>query len=514
MAKTIMIQGTGSSVGKSVVTTALCRIFYQDGFKVAPFKAQNMALNSYITKEGGEMGRSQVVQAEACGIEPHVDMNPVLLKPTSDQGSQVIIQGKVRKNFQSMEYEKEKRNLLVHVKQSFERLAEKYQIIVIEGAGSPAEVNLKKNDIVNMRMALLSNAPVILVGDIDRGGVFAWMVGTLALLTEDEVKRVKGFMINKFRGDRKLLQPGLDFLENKTGKPILGVIPYFRDIYIEEEDSVSLEKRGVSFRPSSDKIDIVVLSLPHISNFTDFDLLAREELVSLRYIHMGESLGEADAIMIPGSKNTIDDLSCLYKYSYPEQIKKRLEKGAVVFGLCGGYQMMGLEIRDPHHTESRQQKIKGLGLYQGITILDVDKITYQTEARVLSNPFIKCDEPIRGYEIHTGRTIFLEREKFFLQINKRGEHIVHLRDGILGREGKVWGTYLHGIFDQYSFRKSFLNYLGKRKGLDLMGEEVEVRTYSESKEREYDKLAELFRKNLDMARIYHMLKMTNVRHSL
>jgi len=359
MAKVIMIQGTGSSVGKSIMVTALCRIFYQDGFRVAPFKAQNMALNSFVTKDGGEMGRAQVVQAEACGVEPTVDMNPILIKPTSEVGAQVIVRGKPIGNMQAQEYRNYKSKLVLVVKESFLKLAHHYELIVIEGAGSPAEINLKGDDIVNMKMAQLADCPVLLVADIDKGGALAWVVGTLELLTEEERDKIKGIIINKFRGDKEILQPGLDYLERKTKKPVLGVIPYFRDIWIEEEDAVNSEKNKYYTQPTPSKINIEVLYLPHISNFTDFDPLEREEDISLRYIKMGERLGEPDLLIIPGSKNTIDDLYYLKKSGYQEEILNRLKQGTVIIGICGGYQMLSRQLYDPEHTESSKEKIGG-----------------------------------------------------------------------------------------------------------------------------------------------------------
>ena len=506
MAKTIMIQGTGSSVGKSIMVTALGRIFYQDGFKVAPFKAQNMALNSFITKDGGEMGRAQVVQAEACGVEPTVDMNPILMKPTSEMGSQIIVQGKPVGNMQAQEYRNYKSKLISVVKDSFLKLARNYEVIVIEGAGSPAEVNLREDDIVNMRMAQIADCPVLLVGDIDKGGVFAWVVGTLELLTKEERDRVKGVIINKFRGDKEILQPGLDYLEKKIKKPVLGVIPYFRDIQIEEEDSVNSEKNKYDTQTAPGKINIEVLYLPHISNFTDFDPLEREEGISLRYIKMGERLGEPDLLIIPGSKNTLDDLYCLKKSGYQKEISNRLKKGTVIAGICGGYQMLGREIYDPEHTESSREKIEGLGLINGVTTLKSEKITFQVRARLLPNPFFDNQDELSGYEIHTGETVLLEGEKPLFRISKRSSIQTDINDGVVSKEGMVWGTYIHGIFDNNSFRESFINFLKSKKGLAISSCVNQNRiSYQEQKDREYDKLACLVRDNLNMDKIYHIL---------
>ena len=506
MAKTIMIQGTGSSVGKSIMVTALGRIFYQDGFKVAPFKAQNMALNSFITKDGGEMGRAQVVQAEACGVEPTVDMNPILMKPTSEMGSQIIVQGKPVGNMQAQEYRNYKSKLISVVKDSFLKLARNYEVIVIEGAGSPAEVNLREDDIVNMRMAQIADCPVLLVGDIDKGGVFAWVVGTLELLTKEERDRVKGVIINKFRGDKEILQPGLDYLEKKIKKPVLGVIPYFRDIQIEEEDSVNSEKNKYDTQTAPGKINIEVLYLPHISNFTDFDPLEREEGISLRYIKMGERLGEPDLLIIPGSKNTLDDLYCLKKSGYQKEISNRLKKGTVIAGICGGYQMLGREIYDPEHTESSREKIGGLGLINGVTTLKSEKITFQIKAHLLSNPFFDNRDELSGYEIHTGETVLSGDEKPLFKINKRGFTQTDINDGVVSKEGMVWGTYIHGIFDNNSFRESFINFLKSKKGLTISSFIHQDKiSYQERKDREYDRLACLVRGNLNMDKIYHIL---------
>jgi len=505
-AKVIMIQGTGSSVGKSVIVTALCRIFYQDGFRVAPFKAQNMALNSFITKDGGEMGRAQVVQAEACGIEPTVDMNPILMKPTSEIGSQIIVRGKPVGNMQAQEYRNYKSKLISVVEDSFLKLAGNYEVIVIEGAGSPAEINLKEDDIVNMRMAQIADCPILLVGDIDKGGVFAWIVGTLELLTKEERERVRGIIINKFRGDKEILQPGLDYLEKKIKRPVLGVIPYFRDIRIEEEDSVNSEKNKYSAQPVPGKINIEVLYLPHISNFTDFDPLEREGGISLRYVKMGERLGEPDLLIIPGSKNTLNDLYCLKKIGYQEEILNRTKKGTVIIGICGGYQMLGRELYDPEHTESSREKIEGLGLINGVTTLKSKKITFQVRARLLPNPFFDNQDELSGYEIHTGETVLSGKEKALFKITKRGSAQTDINDGVVSKEGMVWGTYIHGMFDNNSFRRAFINFLRIKKGLTIYSFIHQDRiSYQERKDREYGRLACLVRDNLNMDKIYHIL---------
>jgi len=503
-AKRIMIQGTGSGVGKSVIVAALCRIFKQDGYKVAPFKAQNMALNSFVTRAGGEMGRAQVVQAEAAGIEPTIDMNPVLIKPTSDVGAQVIVRGRPVGNMLANYYHNYKTELIQIVSDSFLNLARQYQIIVIEGAGSPAEINLRENDIVNMKMAQIANSPVLLVGDIDKGGVFAWLVGTLALLTEEEKGRIKGLIINKFRGDINILKPGLDYLEKRCQKDILGVIPYFKNIRIEEEDSLPLEKAISSPSREKRRINIEIIYLPHISNFTDFDLLEKEEDVSLRYVGRNRRIGNPDLLIIPGSKNTIDDLLYLEKTGYYSQILTLAKKGKVILGICGGYQMLGKEILDPHHIESKRGKIQGLGLLNITTILELSKITSQVKAHLIEKEFFTVEEEIAGYEIHMGTTKLLRGVKPWLIITRRSSQLVDIEDGAIDKEGKIMGTYIHGLFDNYQFRRAFLNYLRKKKGLSSYYPQTEI-SAAEQKNREYDKLAGLVRHNLDIEKIYQVL---------
>ena len=496
-AKTIMIQGTGSYVGKSVITAALCRIFTADGYKVAPFKAQNMALNSFVTKNGKEMGRSQVVQAEACGIEPSVDMNPVLLKPSSDVGCQVIVMGKPVGNMDSVTYHKHKPKLMSIVVVSFNRLAEENDIVVIEGAGSPAEINLRDNDIVNMSIAEKIDAPVILVGDINLGGVFAWFVGTLELISDNEKKRVKGFLINKFRGDRSLLEPAITFLEKKTQKPVLGVIPYFTDIKIQEEDSVCIDPYKSNL-PAKDKknIRIKVIYLPHISNFTDFDMLEKEHGVKLEYIKRADELRHADVIIIPGSKNTIDDLAVLRKKGFTSKIKEYSSKGVPIIGICGGYQMLGKEIIDPDHIETKKTSIKGIGLLDITTTIRKEKQTCQMRA----HDKLFSSGTIRGYEIHMGQTRLCNMTKPIFEIFNRSGRRVNIKDGTKSRDGSVWGTYIHGIFDNDNFREAFLENIRESKQLPKRGLNNLF-----DKEQEYDKLALLVRKSVDIKKIYSIM---------
>lgn len=499
-----MVQGTGSYVGKSVIVSALCRIFKQDGFRVAPFKAQNMALNSFVTREGGEMGRAQVAQAEAAGIEPSIDMNPILLKPSGDVKAQVIVRGKPIGNMSGKEYYRHRPKLLKIIKESFQRLSNNYDIIVIEGAGSPAEVNLRKNDLVNMQMAKIANCPVILVGDINVGGVFAWLVGTLELLTATERKRIKGVIINKFRGDINILKPGLDFLEKKIKKPMLGVIPYFHDISIPEEDSIAKERYCLfDQRPKEGKINIEVLYLPHISNFTDLDPLEKEPDVHLRYIVQGAKIGEPDCIIIPGSKNTIDDLLYLKNSGLAEAIINKADIGVVVVGICGGYQMLGKEIRDPYNMESKRKAITGLGILPLITTILKKKVTHQVQAEDL----LFGTGKVSGYEIHMGRTNLLASLKSTFKICTRSKQMVKIEDGVASKDKRVWGTYIHGLFENDRFRIRFLDSLRKRTsyGRKYLDNQKDFNSFLEEKEKEYDKLAVLVRKNVDMQKIYSLL---------
>lgn len=495
-----MMQGTGSYVGKSVLTCALCRIFRQDGFSAAPFKAQNMALNSFVTAEGGEIGRAQATQAEAAGIEPSVDMNPILLKPSRDVAAQVIVKGRPVGNMSGKQYYRRRPMLLKAVKDSFHRLSAKYDIVVIEGAGSPAEVNLRKNDLVNMAMARIAGCPVILVGDINAGGVFAWLVGTLELLTPSERRRVKGVVINKFRGDLNILKPGLDFLEKKIKRPVLGVVPYFHDINIPEEDSVAEEKYRLRQRgDGGDKINIEVIYLPHISNFTDFDPLEKEPGVDLRYIRRGGRIGDPDCLIIPGSKNTIDDLAYLRKTGLAQAIIDKAGAGMAIVGICGGYQMLGERICDPHNLESRRKSLSGLGLLPLETVILKNKLTHQVEA----DDLLFSTGRICGYEIHMGQTRVLSRLKPAFRISARSKRPQDIEDGASSADKRIWGTYIHGLFENDLFRKSFIGALKKKRRMQSPRENFG--TYLQLKDREYDKLAALVRSSLDMHKIYGLL---------
>ncbi|MFH1562599.1 MAG: cobyric acid synthase [Nitrospirota bacterium] len=490
-AKTIMIQGTGSGVGKSIIVSAFCRIFLQDGYCVAPFKAQNMALNSFVTEDGGEIGRAQATQAQACKIKPTVDMNPVLLKPTTDTGAQIIVCGKPIGNMQAVEYHKYKPQLIETIKQCFTRLQQQYEIIVIEGAGSPAEINLKDNDIVNMYMAKIADAPVILVVDIDKGGAFAWIAGTLELLPSDERSRIKGVIINKFRGDKTLLQSGLEFMEKRYKVPILGVIPYFHNICIAEEDSLGLEKRKRGKKKGCE-IEVGVIKLPHISNFTDFDALENEPDVNLHYVNDKEELGSLDVTIIPGTKNTIEDLNYLKRSGLAQKITSNFESQPtnILVGICGGYQMLGEWIYDPTDVESKKKRIKGLGILPIITQMYPEKILSQVKAHDLFSGI-----EVSGYEIHHGRSEEVKKVEPMFEI-----HGMNKTDGAQILNRKCWGTYIHGVFDSDTFRRNFLNDVRIQKGMQPL---AEGKTYNV--DIEIDKLSCLIRENINLDLLYDIL---------
>lgn len=504
MAQTIMIQGTSSHVGKSILTTALCRIFLQDGKKVVPFKAQNMALNSYVTKTGGEIGRAQVAQAEAAGLEPFVEMNPVLLKPTGNSSSQVILMGKPVGNMSAKEYHTGySLKALGVIKECLDKLGDEFDTIVIEGAGSPAEVNLKANDIVNMRIAKMLTAPVLLVADIDRGGALASVVGTLELLEPDERALVKGIIINKFRGDIDLLKPALDFLEAKTGKPVVGVVPHLDQLGIDDEDSVSLDDKQNN---QIKELDIAVIRTPKISNFTDFDAFSTEIDANVRYIRQGEVIGKPDLIILPGSKNTIEDLAYLRAQGYEEEIVTLVNGGTPLIGICGGYQMLGRQIYDPEHTESNLDNIKGMGLLDITTTFAADKVTHQITAQCSHNGFLgletTCDH-LTGYEIHMGRTEFLSPVQHAFTITSRSGEETSSVDGVVRGDGRVMGTYIHGIFDNDVYRRSLLNALRVAKGLEPI---VEINDTYTRKQNSYNRLADTVRNSLNMELVYQMLE--------
>jgi adenosylcobyric acid synthase len=494
--KGIMVQGTASSVGKSMLTAALCRIFTQDGYDVNPFKSQNMSLNSYITHEGHEMGRAQVMQAEAAGKAPSVEMNPILLKPTSDRKSQVIIEGKVFQDMDAVEYFAFKKQLKGKISDIYWRLADKSDIVVLEGAGSPAEINLNHEDFVNMGMAKIAKAPVILVGDIDRGGVFASLAGTLLLMSEEEKKRVKGVIINKFRGSLEILEPGLRMLEELIKVPVLGVVPYYHH-YLEDEDSVSDWLRNAS--PAPAEIDVAVVSLPYMSNFTDFNVLRLFEGVQLRFVRPHEELGSPDAVVIPGTKSTLKDMLALQQSGMAKQILDCHEGGSILLGICGGYQMLGTRLYDPLKSESELEAIRGLGLLDCETVFRPHKTTTLSEGRERL-----FGSRVKGYEIHMGEAVKIGRGQPFVDIETRNGQPYSGADGMMNEAGTVFGTYMHGIFDSKEFTEKFINMLRTRKGLPERS--YEVPEYWQFKEQQYDKLAEVVRESLDMERIYQILE--------
>ena len=489
MTKNLMIQGTMSGVGKSLLTAALCRIFQQDGYRVAPFKSQNMALNSYITQDGLEMGRAQVVQARAAGKEPDVRMNPILLKPSSDVGSQLIVGGKVRGEYRAADYFKMKQSLIPDVLAAYHSLAQENDILVIEGAGSPAEINLKQDDIVNMGLAKLVDAPVLLVGDIDRGGVFAQLYGTLELLEPDERARVAGCIINKFRGDVGLLKPGLTMLEEKTNIPVLGVVPY-ATVDLEDEDSLApcLDQTEVR-RP----IDIAVLRLPRISNFTDFTPLERHPALGVRYVSKVGELGQPDLVVLPGTKNTMDDLLWLRQNGLETAVKHLAANGTPVLGICGGYQMLGRTLADPYGVE-KLGVLSGLGLLPCETAFSAQKTRTRVTAEVTAPLF--SGAKLDGYEIHMGVTKAGEGATPFCRLSDGRT------DGAVA--GNVFGTYLHGLFDTGELTDALARWLLTRKGLDPVA--VQPEDQKAYQERQFDLLADVVRNSLDMHAVYAALE--------
>lgn len=502
MAKAIMIQGTMSNAGKSLLCAGLCRIFWQDGYRVAPFKSQNMALNSFITREGLEMGRAQVMQAEAAGIEPSVLMNPILLKPTNDTGSQVIVNGEVLGNMSAKDYFAYKKKLIPDILKAYNKLAEENDIIVIEGAGSPAEINLKEDDIVNMGMAKMADAPVLLAGDIDRGGVFAQLVGTVELLEEEERQRIKGLIINKFRGDRTILEPGAVMLEERTQIPVVGIVPY---MYIDVEDEDSLTERFTRKKEAA-LIDIAVIRLPRISNFTDFNIFESFQGVSLRYVEKVSELQNPDMIILPGTKNTMKDLLWLRQSGMEAAILKAKEKGTVIFGVCGGYQMLGMTLSDPCQVEEGGQ-MRGMGLLPMDTEFAGEKTrtrvvgTFGTLEGVLAS---LSGAEIEGYEIHMGiSTGDSEMGRLTHISDSNQKECDWTEDG--GNVGNVYGSYVHGIFDKGNISKEIIMALAKHKGIQV--KQLEDMDYAAYKEKQYDMLADIMREHIDMNKIYEILEM-------
>ena len=496
MAKAIMIQGTMSNAGKSILAAGLCRIFKQDGYRVAPFKSQNMALNSYITREGLEMGRAQVVQAEAAGTEPSVLMNPILLKPSSETGSQVIVNGEVWRTMSAREYFKIKKTLIPHILRAYEELAESYDIIVIEGAGSPAEINLKADDIVNMGLAKLLDAPVLLVGDIDRGGVFAQLVGTVMLLEEEERRRIRGLIINKFRGDQTILNPGIEMLKRYIPNPVVGVVPYM-DLDIEDEDSLSekLENRG-----KQAPVDIAVIRFPRLSNFTDFDVFSQRKSMAVRYVSRPEQLKTPDMIILPGTKSTVSDLLWMRQNGLEAKIQRAAEAGTIVLGICGGYQMLGESLRDDLGIEADmpegKTQIRGMGLLPIRTEFCREKTRTRKQGIIgsTSGRFSALEgAAVSGYEIHMGES---SGEVGWISLADAKQ------DGCC--LGNVYGTYLHGFFDSAQIMERLEAILLAEKGMtpDAAGQ----RDRNAYKEKQYDRLADTLRAHLDMEAVYGMLK--------
>lgn len=503
MAKAIMVVGTMSNAGKSLLTAGLCRVFNQDGYKVAPFKSQNMALNSFITKEGAEMGRAQVVQAEAANIEPSVLMNPILLKPTSDSGSQVIVNGEAIGTMRAGEYYAMKHTLRPRVQEAFDALSSQYDIVCIEGAGSPAEINIKKDDFVNMGMAKMAKAPVLLVADIDRGGVFASIYGTLMLLEEDERVMVKGVIINKFRGDVEILRPGLKMIEDKTGVPVIGVLPML-NVDIEDEDSLS---ERISGRSEVNLVDIAVVRIPRMSNYTDFNVFELIPGVSLRYVQNVRDLGNPDMIIIPGTKNTIGDLKWLRQSGMEAAILKRASNGTVIFGICGGYQMLGKNISDPYGVEEGGDT-PGLGLLEVETSFIEHKRTIQMEGRFgqVKGIFSELSGmPLFGYEIHSGVTKFPEQEALTTihPIHEAGDDMPEGSQNITYKMN-VYGTYVHGVFDGDGIAVKIVEALLAKKGLHM--DDIKTINFADYKRQQYDILAGSVRANLDMPKIYEILE--------
>ncbi|SKC04562.1 adenosylcobyric acid synthase (glutamine-hydrolysing) [Lachnospiraceae bacterium] len=501
MAKKIMVQGTMSNAGKSLLAAGLCRIFKQDGYRVAPFKSQNMALNSYITENGLEMGRAQVMQAEAAGIEPDVAMNPILLKPTNDTGSQVIVNGEVMGTMSAVDYYRRKKDFIPDIMKAFEKLDKEYDIIVLEGAGSPAEINLKADDIVNMGMAKMAGAPVLLVGDIDRGGVFAQLIGTMMLLEDDEKDYVKGLVINKFRGDKSILEPGLKMLEERAKVPVTGVVPYVR-LDIDDEDSLTERFRK---KDTVGAVDIAVIRTPRISNFTDFNALECIESVSVRYVDRVSDMGDPDIIMLPGTKNTIGDLLWLRENGIEARIKQHASRGKAVFGICGGYQMLGEKIVDPLGAEHKGE-VAGLGLLPITTVFEEEKTRTRIEGTFKDvSGIFKClnGQKFAGYEIHMGVSSILDGAHPMNELKEitAGGSADTKADGV--SSGNVYGTYVHGIFDSDNVASAIVSAILESKGLDST--HVKSFNMKEYKERQYDILADAVRENLDMESIYRIL---------
>jgi len=499
MANALMIQGTGSSVGKSLLTTALCRILAQDGWRVAPFKSQNMSNNAYVTADGGEISRAQAAQAQACGIEPTVLMNPVLLKPTTAVGAQVIVLGRPVGTMTAREYQAFKPQVQSIIVHALHELMRQTDLLIIEGAGSPAEVNLQAHDLANMWVAKHAGATVLLVGDIDRGGVFAQLVGTMELLPEEQRGLVGGLLINKFRGDLSLLAPGIEWLQARCGRPVMGIIPYLQDVAVAEEDLVSPERHHA--QPATGRLRIEVVHLPHIANVTDVDACAREPDVAVRLIERPCDGELPDCVILPGSKSTIADLAFVRARGFDRYLQQALAAGREVVGLCGGFQMLGQQILDPDHVEATVSTAAGLGWLPVITHFANDKLVAQVRGT-----HMESGQPVAGYEIHMGRMRYEPSTAHVIRFTERGGHPVDEGDGAQAQDGRVWGTHLHGVFDQLEFRRWWLNRLRARRGLPLATTTAATSPASATED-VYDRLAASVRPHLDLEAILHLLRM-------
>ncbi|MCC7366992.1 MAG: cobyric acid synthase [Chloroflexi bacterium] len=502
LAPVLMVQGTASHAGKSTLVTALCRILKQDGYRVAPFKAQNMALNSFVAAEGGEIGRSQALQAEACGLDPSIDMNPILLKPEADAHSQVIVNGQSIGSMPAAVYQRRKLELWPHVTAALDRLRARYDVVVAEGAGSPAEINLKATDLANMRVARYARAPVLLVGDIDRGGVFASLLGTLELLDPDERALVAGFAINKFRGDPAILAPGLDFLTQRTGVPVLGVVPHLPRLDLPEEDSLGLDDAASTADPSG-RIDIAVIRLPHIANFDEFAPLAGEPLVRLRYVEQLADLGQPNLVILPGTKTTVADLDWLRRTGLADGVLGLAQRRTPILGICGGYQMLGSAIHDPDHAESGMDSVPGLGLLPVETTFATTKRTVRVHGRLLGSvgPFGEAaGADVVAYEIHMGRSVAGAALQPLVRIDTRSGESVRELDGLVSGDGLIAGTYLHGLFENDALRHGIVDGLAAQAPARQSGraEDRPRRNLAAERGRELDRLADAVRASLDL----------------
>lgn len=506
-AKAIALFGTGSDVGKSILAAGLCRLLHRDGRAVAPFKAQNMSLNSSVTPAGGEIGRAQALQAEACGIQPHVDMNPILLKPDSDTSSQVIVRGKVQTKLEAAAYFQSRLPLFEIVCESYQRLARQYEVIVIEGAGSAAEVNLRDRDLVNWPVAHLADAGVLLIADIDRGGVFAQIIGTLDLLAPQERHRMIGIVINKFRGDRALFDDGVAYVEQRTGLPVLGVIPFLRPLHLDQEDALQIDlRRSRSFAP--ELVNVAVLLLPHMSNFTDFNAFLTEPDVALQYGASPAHVVGADVIVIPGTKNTLDDLGYLKRHGFHDAMQAHVQKGMELVGICGGYQMLGKWIDDPYAVEAGG-KARGLGFLDVMTTLQTDKVTTVVEGVALHMAHPSAFA-VRGYHIHMGETLRRRHGPSFRLTKVSGHHAGsvpedRLSDGAVREDGLVWGTYIHGVFDEPEFRRAWLNRLRQRKSLPPLDLSIS-QAATARQQSELDRWADHIKQHLHLTPVWERLR--------